>query len=163
MNKEQQLACDAFRQFAELAKGMKLPCQFSPARDINVDEFMYMMSVGTNHSFKHRDTRNYVDIINGVLAIRPVPGKLVAFFDTIPFNETDFEERTAYAESVKKLDKMPVEVCVEVRFQTSITVDAPAIDGKCQFDSADKVAKWAIKDKFYYLGQVEVVVTDHNH
>jgi hypothetical protein len=51
-----------FERLVPLLEGRKLPCERSPARVCEVDEFMFMHESGGTGHFKHSTTRNYISV-----------------------------------------------------------------------------------------------------
>ena len=87
-----------FNRLLPLLKEQKLPCEFGPARIVDVDEFMYMGSdpLGcVTASFKHRDTRNYVMVRkNSTSEPFKLPGEWELFVPVtmVPFNRGFFDK-----------------------------------------------------------------------
>jgi hypothetical protein len=59
---EQMIADLWFKRLADLLKKQKLPCEHGPARFAEADEFMFMYMETNVGYFKHRDTRNYIEV-----------------------------------------------------------------------------------------------------
>lgn len=58
----QALANLWFQRLVELLKDRKLPCENMAARVVPPDEFMFMQEANGIAYFKHRDTRNYIEV-----------------------------------------------------------------------------------------------------
>lgn len=154
-----------FELLAELLKTHKLPCEKTPARIAEPDEFMLMSVTEDRIAFKHRETRNYLHLVrHGYWKIQIPNGGVMPnrmWFDAGMTIE-ELQILSALTGPSRNKPKSQVEYCVEVTLHTSIVIDTPRTSAGIDFDTGDKLAKLGIHAKYGYLGNISIEVVDHN-